>query len=413
MQLIKKYLLALLIFFYFKSVGYSKLRLELLSGYISQSGKGGKQVYNGSGDQGLMVAEPMFFFDWQVNHNTNVSGNFLFDMLTGASDRIFDAATGASGAGGTDVTTGASGTVGTGGGEHDPNDNDSISRLASGSAGSSQAAKWESRNAFDLAASHKMRSWIISPSFGYSGEIDYKSTHGGINISKSFAEDNFTLSAGYYYFDDLMRNFDLAAMSLGNWEPKITRSLNLSASQILGRSDIMLIGGSLTEQSGRLAGNRNTIDLSGTRISEILPRTRNKLTSTTRYVHGFNDFLALHLDYRFYSDDWLILAHTLEPSFAIDLFEESGLLRLFYRHHVQSASKFYKDRFDTASDYMTSDSDLAGFYANEAGVGLSYRFETGEGAVFETIELGGTLLHYVRSNDLRATIFQVGVSGAF
>ena len=92
--------------------------------------------------------------------------------------------------------------------------------------------------------------------------------------------------------------------------------------------------------------------------------------------------------------------------------EEKGVLRLLYRRYSQTAAKYYHPSFSGVQGRMTSDSDLARFTANEAGIQFSYAPEPGEEGGKEW-SWSGTALYYKRSNDLQALVFQVALSEKF
>jgi len=214
------------------------------------------------------------------------------------------------------------------------------------------------------------------------------------------------------YYDDSVQRFDIISKLWLPWTPRTTRSLDLSASQILGRRSILLLGAGMTRQTGSLSGNRNTVDLSGTRISETLPEARDKFISTLRYVHCLSEYLAFHFDYRFYDDDWDIRSHTWQPSLAIALDdEETKLLRVLYRQYTQTAAEYYAGSFSSQRRFMTSDSDLSAFQAKEIGIQYSKSWETE--TAFQNIKLGTSLVYYWRTNDLRALLLQAGITAQF
>ena len=146
--------------------------------------------------------------------------------------------------------------------------------------------------------------------------------------------------------------------------------------------------------------------------NEILPQGRDKFTANTRYVRSLGQNLAFHLDYRYYTDSWNIRAHTWEPSLAMSFTDEKGVFRVLYRRYSQTAAKYYAAGFSGARGVRTSDSDLAGFTANEGGAQFSYAFEPGEEGGIDW-SWGGTAIYYKRSNDLQALIFQLALNAKF
>ncbi len=363
--------------------------LDLVVNSLYQSGKGGKQVFDGTGDQSLTLYEPVLYINSQIDHNTNIFGSAVFDALSSASAKAFDQGSGAS------KKASSSG-----------NESDD----STGASGST----WQTRVGGDLGVSKKVGTWVFTPTAGFSHELSYNSLHGGMNFQKFFAEDNFVLSAGVFHFSDEADPWDLKLHKLAGFKTKTTNSVNAGATQILSEKDIVLAGLSLTTQSGFLEGTRNTVS-TGTavadRANEQLPGSREKWTANTRYVHSLGGGAAFHLDYRYYTDTWRIHGNTWEPSLALSFAEETGTWRVYYRRYDQTAAKYYADAFSVLRTYMTSDSDLAKFTANEVGVQLAYAPEVEAGEVLW--EYGGTALYYKRSNDLSALVFQLTLSAKF
>ena len=393
MAAIRSLLLALIFLFYLEKYAQAATSLDLVVNSLYQSGKGGKQVYDGKGDQSLTLYEPVLYINSQIDSNTSVFGSLVFDALSSASAKAFDSGTGASGVGG-----------GGGGGGDEGDD--------SGDGGGSSV--WQTRVGAELGYAKRKGTWAFTPTAGFSHELSYNSLHGGLNVQKFFAEDNFVLSAGVFHFSDEANPWDLKLRKFAGFKKKTTDSLNASATQLLSEKDIIIGGVSYTGQSGFLEGTRNTVS-TGTaitdRANELLPDSRRKWTANTRYVHGLGDGAAFHLDYRFYTDSWNIRAHTWEPSLAFSFADEAGTWRLFYRRYSQTAAKYYGDDFRVQRTFMTSDSDLAKFSANEVGTQFAYAPEVEAG---ETVwEYGGTAMYYKRSNDLNALVVQATISAKF
>ena len=390
MAAIRKFIFALALLLCLERAVYSRITAELVVNSMYQSGHGGKQVYDGSGDQSLTLYEPVLYINSQIDHDTSVFGSVVFDALSSASARAFDSGTGASGGGG--------------GGDD------------SGEGGDSLLGGWQSRVGLDLGFSKRAGSWLFTPTAGYSSELSYRSLHGGLNVQKFLAEDNFVVSAGVFHFADAANPWDVSKGEFSGFKAKTTNSANVSVSQLLSVNDLVLGGVSYTRQGGFLEGTRNTVS-TGTavtdRANEDLPQGRDKFTANTRYVRSLGENLAFHLDYRYYTDSWNIRAHTWEPSLAVSFSEEKGVFRAHYRRYTQTAARYYYGgSFSGARSGKTSDSDLAKFSANEGGVQVSYSPEPGGGGGTEW-SYGGTAVYYKRSNDLQALIFQFSLNAKF
>jgi len=387
----KKILFVLILLIYLETKAVAGTKADLQINFMDQIGHNGKQVQDGSGNEHLLVYEPAVYVDSQITKNTNLFANALIDLWTSASEHIFDTNTGASGrslrAGG-EIEDG--GTAGNNGG----------------------MTSLQNRVAFDIGVGQKIGSWKITPRVGFSTEFDYRSFNGGIRVEKNLLEDNLTLALGYQIFADRALPFDATTQKFLKWQSKTTQSIDASITQILSPSDLILAGYNFTVQSGFLEGTQNTVNVGGTRINEILPGTRDRNAAIFRYVHGWNDWLSTHVDYRFYFDNWGILANTLEPSMYFAFHEDDGLVKLYYRFHQQTASKYYADAFPRRETFMTSDSDLNKFLANEAGALFSYGWNFKDSFV-KTLTLSANAAHYQRTNGLRGEILGVGLGGTF
>jgi hypothetical protein len=387
---IRAFLLAALIALLVQRQASAGTSLDLVFNSLYQSGKDGKQVYDGSGDQSLTLFEPVLYIDARVDHDTAFFGSVVFDAFSSASAKAFDSGTGASRAGG-----------GGGGEDEDEGGEDDL------------FGGWQTRVGGDAGYTTRTGAWAFTPTAGISHELSYNSVHGGLNVQRFFAEDNFVLSAGAFHFADEAKPWDIAAGRFAGFKPKTTNSANFSATQLLSEQDIILAGLSYTGQSGFLEGTRNTVS-TGTvtqRASERLPGLREKWTVNARYVRSLAETVAFHLDYRYYTDSWDIRAHTWEPSLALSFAEEAGAWRFFYRRYSQTAARYYADSFPVMKPFMTSDSDLARFTANEGGVQLVYAPEAESGKT--AWEYGGTALYYRRSDGLAAAVLQATLGAKF
>jgi hypothetical protein len=391
---IRRFLFAAVLGFVLEKAALAKTDLDFVVNSMYQSGKGGKQVYDGTGDQSLTLYEPVLYINSQIDHNTSFFGSVVFDALSSASAKAFDSGTGASGGGG-------------GGGEDGEG----------GEGGDGLFAGWQTRVGADAGYSKRVGAWAFTPTAGFSHELSYNSLHGGLNVQRFFFEDNFVVSAGGFHYSDEANPWVWGLGAPGKFagfKKKTTNSLNASVTQLLSENSLVLAGLSYTSQSGFLEGTRNTVS-TGTvtqRGMESLPGSRDKWTANARYVRSLAPDLAFHLDYRYYRDSWDIRANTWEPSLVFAYSEEKGLVRLLYRRYSQTAAKYYADRFSGVQKFMTSDSDLQKFSANEYGLQYDYTWEP-EDADATVWSLGGTAVYYKRSNDLAALVFQAALKAKF
>ncbi len=136
-------------------------------------------------------------------------------------------------------------------------------------------------------------------------------------------------------------------------------------------------------------------------LLEQRPDTRNQWTWDTRYVQYIAPFdAALHLGYRFFSDDWGIDAHSFELSLVQPL-SQGWTVTPWVRYYSQDAADFYRPfvisrqaptktvcddagqcrdlPFDPEKlpDEFSSDHRLSGYGALSGGLNVSKEFATG------------------------------------
>jgi hypothetical protein len=345
-----------------------KTSAKLLFNLFKQEGSDGKQVFDNSNTEDVDVIEPMLFIAHQIDAETSVNGHFVFDTWTAASDTKLDANTGASGAG--------------------------IDR--------------QSRSSGTISYGKELKNLRYSFNGGFSTEYDYRSFNGGFSIGSSFADDNFTLNFKAQYFADQVKLFNFTTQKMKDFESRNIYSLDLSASQILTRADIISFGVTHINQSGALEGTPNTVKVAGTRTGEQLPDSRKRFAFPVKWIHGFSDKLALHLNYRYYTDDWDIKSHTITPALLYSLFDGDGYLEFSYRYYQQDQVKYYQNEFAASLANMTSDSDLRKYQAQQLGVHFSKTMDEGKlfGLNLDEREVTVAFYHYQRSNELSYNALQ-------
>ena len=210
---------------------------------------------------------------------------------------------------------------------------------------------------------------------GISDEPDYKSHFINFDGSANLDQKLTTLSWGASYTtSDIAASEDTnVAADLGNYTGQIrlkdnintlygTRhdtALDIGITQILSRDS--LIGGtvSYTRSTGYLSDPYKVTLLAfddphqppgvGTVLTqEVLeqrPTLRNQWTFDARYIQYIaGSDAALHVDYRFFHDDWGIDSHTLDLSWYQPL-GDGWMVVPGLRYYTQSAADFYKPYF--------------------------------------------------------------------
>lgn len=226
---------------------------------------------------------------------------------------------------------------------------------------------------------------------GFSKEFDYKSFSGAISFSKEWNEGNTEINLNGQAFLDkwLGKHNDLIYPEL--WlgdvfgyekiaNPK-RNSFNaqFNFSQIINPRIIFGITAEVTYMTGLLSTPFHAVYFDTLLVEpykfdiERLPSSRLKFPIGFRLNYFPFDFMVIRSYYRYYTDDFGIKANTFEIETPFKL-TDFLTMSPFYRFYVQSASKYFGEKFthDPDSQYYTSDFDLSGFNSNKLGLGLKF-----------------------------------------
>lgn len=232
------------------------------------------------------------------------------------------------------------------------------------------------RSEITAGVSQKLHLTTLTADYVYSVENDYQSHNADLGIAQDLFEKNTTLSLGWTFSDNgvgrtgdqlFHRNLLVTGVS-GAW------------TQVLDKKTIAQLSYSFSYNDGYQASpyrfvRIETNDLShiAFKVPETEPNERFRhaaVAALNRYL--FNDS-ALGMDYRFYSDNWGIISHTVQVRWFVAIRDVT--LRLRERFYYQQGANFYREHY-TAADfqpYMTADRELSTFWSNVVGAKLSWR----------------------------------------
>lgn len=354
-------------------------KVKTLLNIYSQDSESGKQVFDNSGNENVLVLEPQIFIKHQLTEDTEISSSFVLDAWSAKSDTIIDSMTGASGAG----------------------------------------KKNQSRISATLGARKEIDKATHSASLGFSSEYDYKSFNFSAGTEKSFAEDNFTLAGGIQIYKDQVDLFEnLSNPQTAQISTGFKRNIyafNLSASQILTRRDIALLTLNRVNTSGRLESTAGTVNVNGVRTVEKLPHSRQRNAISTKWVHAINEESAINLSHRYYFDNWNLTANTTRAAYLISLNDDQDYIEFALRYHRQNSIDHYKDRFVSSEIFMTSDSDMSKFYSYAPSITYSKNIGNKElyGLKLNECEWTNSLTLSKRNTGLKSAYAQTGFSFNF
>jgi hypothetical protein len=256
----------------------------------------------------------------------------------------------------------------------------------------------------------------VSLRYGLHVEESIRSLLGGVGYQRSLAEDNATLGGSLLLLVDSVDQIPWQGGRAYETGERLTANLNLTGSQILSPTTLVDGAYGFTAQLGQLATSYNSVPIgTGMRAGEIFdgPRLRHALRGRLAQ-HVPLTRSTLQLGYRFYVDNYGLLAHTAEVQ-AYQYLADWVYVRLSHRVHHQSGVDFFATDFTEMSGGgpRTSDSDLAPFTAQEVGLKLRV---LGERSPFDAIAravIDAAFYRYWRSNDLVVNWFGMSLGYRF
>jgi len=223
----------------------------------------------------------------------------------------------------------------------------------------------DNRRELSIAGSYYFESATLNASTGYSEEDDYRSRYFGISGQVSFNQDLTTVSAGLSYADDNIFPTDAELFNRVISESKFSTSTFVSLSQIINQTTTFQTALSITEQSGFLSDPY--------KLRDVRPEARTQLSLSNSYRQFFIAAdAALHVNYRYYHDDFGVSSHTLESAWYQNLANSVQLIP-HLRYYSQSAADFYHnvDNFLLpTTEYQSSDYRLSAYGAVSGGLNL-------------------------------------------
>ena len=274
---------------------------------------------------------------------------------------------------------------------------------ASIAAGASGASFTETRLEGGLGYSHQIGDVTLAGNGRYSKEPDYESVFASLRGQIELYDENTVLEFGLSRGHDEITN----GSQQGIAEP-ISGTLNttlgsLRVSQLLSPkvSGAIVYDAILAE--GFLQNAYRSVAAGGTLQRERVPekRLRHAIAANTKaYLESTNSILDFR--YRFYIDDWGIVAHTPELRL-IQPVLKSVFAQLRYRFHKQSRAYFYKDTYNSSDPaiepFLTNDPKLSAFTTHTFGGTLEVSFkELGLSGRLENIRTEATLEYLIQRN---------------
>lgn len=218
------------------------------------------------------------------------------------------------------------------------------------------------RTELSIGSRYYLENGSFGGNIGYSEEDDYRAIYFGFNTEKHYNNDLTTVSAGLSYSSDKVFPTDAALFNRVEEDDKQSSSLFVSVSQIINQVSSFQSALSFTEQSGFLSDPY--------KLRDFRPDDKTQIAWSNSYRRFFvSANAALHVNYRYYHDDFGISSHTSDLSWHQNLGRTFQIVPML-RYYNQSAADFFTnvdDFLNPISEYQSSDYRLSAFGAVSGG----------------------------------------------
>ncbi|MBV8465125.1 MAG: DUF3570 domain-containing protein [Burkholderiales bacterium] len=240
----------------------------------------------------MHVTSPTLYVEAPVTANNVIAGSATIDTMSGASAELLNALSGASGIG-----------------VHDK------------------------RRAEDLTLTHYFGREVVAVGGGMSDENDYHSRAFNANASWSTDSQNTTLSIGASRSNDRISADGQPFLH----QTRHTNEFLLGVTQVLTPQSIVQSNLTFSDAHGYLSDPYKILD--------TRPGSRHEMAWLTRYRYYVASWdAALHVDYRYFRDNWKVQAHTLDVSLYQPLGHGWQIVPEL-RYYSQGAAYFFSNTF--------------------------------------------------------------------
>lgn len=228
----------------------------------------------------------------------------------------------------------------------------------------------ESRTEVQLTVTRYRPDSDLSITYSRSEENDYVSNGIILDATYDFNNQHTTWIWSLSYSDDEIEPTDAEIFGRVIRETKDSVSFYTGVSQVLNKHSVIQFGLSTTHFSGYLSDPY--------RDRDIRPDNRTSWVPTIRYRH-FSDRMnaAIHINYRYYHDDFGIRSHTLETSWHQNI---NSYLQVVpsIRYYSQEEADFFTPVDDFTTDnaaHQSSDFRLSSYGAISFGLAVNLKWD--------------------------------------
>lgn len=249
-------------------------------------------------------------------------------------------------------------------------------------------------------ASYAFDNATLSLTGGQSTEPDYTSSFGFAGLTRDFNQKQTTLNVGYGYAADTISS----AVNEDIGGDRTTHTAQFGFSQVTGKNSVFSSNVTYTRAEGFLSNAYKLVYIRGeltaadylaftTNVNDpIASRTNLKPAGIDVFFENrpglreqwsvFNRLVqyvpftdaAVHLDYRFYTDNWNIRSHLFEVNWLQPV--KGWMVRPHFRYYSQSSADFFAPFFlqPRADGFYTSDFRLSSHGSISTGIQINKNF---------------------------------------
>ncbi|MDP2901918.1 MAG: DUF3570 domain-containing protein [Methylovulum sp.] len=271
------------------------------------------------------------------------------------------------------------------------NANGTVKQILSGASPTSEcgASICEQRDAVSSGLTYFFDAASLNVGGGFSREHDYTSRHFNTNLSLDLNKKLTTLNYGASVaFDDVEPSpSPWNSNPVGFKRSKTSQQYLLGVSQIIDKDSLLQSNMTFSYSTGYLSDPYKVVAFydpdgpllfGGTLYANTIkpdkrPEEKFQWAWLTQYIRHFGQLndAALHVDYRFNTDDWGVNAHTAELGWHQPIGNGWQLIPRF-RYYSQDRADFYQAVGNNLkATVYSSDYRLAGFGAISGGIKLA------------------------------------------
>lgn len=206
----------------------------------------------------------------------------------------------------------------------------------------------------------------VGANYTYSHEDDYESNAGAVDGAFNSADGLTTYSGALSFAHDDIDPTQGSVPTNTLHASKDVTSVWGGVSRIISKRALVRFGLGYTYRDGFLTDPY--------KYRDHRPDQRKEWVASTGYRHFFDtQNAALHVDYRYFNDDWDVTSHTVDVAWLQNL-EHGFQVAPFIRYYSQHEADFFSNLYDPEPRYFADDYRLSAFGAFSYGLRASRTF---------------------------------------